>query len=114
MELNTFIHLYHEFLKECKQKGWMVEVLIEEFGNYLAAIKNSEGIEVQFFIELDLENYVKFSDQKKQSGLNYGVLRQEGVGDLFAKEVLEEFHQYWVKYSQLQKSVLIFYKNKGK
>jgi hypothetical protein len=35
MELNIFVKLYQDFLKESKQKGWMIEVLIEEFGNYL-------------------------------------------------------------------------------
>lgn len=110
MDLNTFIRLYQEFLNESEQKGWMIEVLIEEFGNYLASIKNIEGIEVQFFIELDLENYVQLSDTTNQSRLNYGVIRQEGEGDLFAKEVLEAFHQYWAKHSPKQNSIFILYK----
>jgi hypothetical protein len=110
MDLNTFIRLYQEFLNESEQKGWMIEVLIEEFGNYLASIKNIEGIEVQFFIELDLENYVQLSDTTNQSRLNYGVIRQEGEGDLFAKEVLEAFHQYWAIHSPKRNSIFILYK----
>ena len=110
MDLKTFIRLYQEFLNEGKQKGWIVEVLIEEFGNYLAAIKNIEGIEVQFFMELDLENYVRLSDTTNQSRLNYGVIRQEGEGDVFAKEVLEAFHQYWAKRATKRNSSFILYK----
>jgi hypothetical protein len=110
MDLKTFIRLYQGFLNEGKQKGWIVEVLIEEFGNYLAAIKNIEGIEVQFFMELDLENYVRLSDTTNQSRLNYGVIRQEGEGDLFAKEVLEAFHHYWAKRATKRNSSFILYK----
>ena len=110
MDLNTFIRLYQEFLNESEQKGWIVEVLIEEFGNYLAAIKNAEGIEVQFYIELDLENCIHLSGTTNQSKLDYGVIRQEGEGDLFAKEVLEAFHQYWEKHSTKRKSTFILYK----
>ena len=110
MDLNTFIRLYQEFLNESEQKGWTVEILIEEFGNYLTAIKNIEGIEVQFFIELDLENYVQLNDTTNQSMLNYGVIRQVGEGDLFAKEVLEAFHQYWEKHSPKRRSTFIIYK----
>ena len=77
MELNTFVRLYQEFLHECTEKGWMIEILIEEFGNYLAAIKNSDRIEVQFFMKLDLENCVQLSDIKNQSKLQYGVIRPE-------------------------------------
>lgn len=110
MDLNTFIRLYQEFLNESEQKGWAIETLIEEFGNYLTSIKNMEGIEVQFFIELDLENYVQLSDKTNQSRLNYGVIRKKGEGDLFAKEVLEAFHQYWAKHSTKRNSSLILYK----
>jgi hypothetical protein len=110
MDLNTFIRLYQEFLNESELKGWMIEVLKEEFGNYLASIKNIEGIEVKFFIELDLENYVQLSDTTNQGRLNYGVIRQEGEGDLFSKEVLEAFHQYWAKHSPKQNSILFLYK----
>lgn len=109
MDLNTFIRLYREFLKESQQKGWLIEVLIEEFGNYLVSIKNMEGIEVQFFIELDLENYVSLSDTTNQSRLDYGVIRQKGKGDLFAQEVLEAFHAYWAKQPK-RKSTFIIYK----
>ena len=42
MNLNTFIQLYKEFLKECKQKGWSVEILIEDTGDYLTLLKNKE------------------------------------------------------------------------
>ena len=111
MDLNIFIRLCQGFLNEGKQKGWLIEVLIEEFGNYLASIKNIEGIEVQFFIELDLENYVQLSDTTNQSRLNYGVVRQKGEGDLFAKEVLEAFHQYWAKHSPKRKSIFFLYKS---
>lgn len=110
MDLKTFIRLYKEFLIEGEQKGWIIEVLIEEFGNYLAAIKNIDGIEVQFFIELDLENCVSLSGKTNQSMLNYGVLRQQGKGDLFAKEVLESFHAYWAKHTPRRKSSFILYK----
>jgi len=72
--------------------------------------KNMEGIEVQFFIELDLENYVQLNDTTNQSMLNYGVIRQEGKGDLFANEVLEAFHQYWEKHSLKRNSIFILYK----
>ena len=108
MELNTFIRLYKEFLNESEQKGWMIEVLIEEFENHLASIKNVEGIEVQFFLELDLENYVQLSDTKNQSKLKYGVIRQKGKGDSFAKEVLEAFHQYWAKHSTKRRTFILY------
>jgi hypothetical protein len=110
MDLNTFIRLYQAFLKECEQKGWMIEILIEEFGNYLAAITNLDGIEVQFYIELDLENCVQLNGATNQSKLDYGVIRDEGKGDLFAKEVLDEFHQYWVKHIPKRYSSFILHK----
>ncbi|WML53158.1 hypothetical protein RCG17_28165 [Neobacillus sp. PS3-12] len=110
MDLNTFIRLYQEFLYECMQKGWSTEVLIEEFGNYLTAIKSMEGIEVQFFIELDRENCEKINDKTHQGNLKYGVLREKGKGDLFAKEVLDAFHQYWAKHSHKKKTSFILYK----
>jgi hypothetical protein len=110
MNLNTFIRLYQEFLHESEQRGWIIEVIMEEFGNYLSSIKNVEGIEVQFFIELDLENYVQLSDTTNQSRLKYGVIRQKGKGDLFAKEVLEAFYQYWAKHSPRRNSTFILYK----
>ena len=110
MNLNTFIQLYKDFLHEGERKGWTVEVLIEEFGNHLTSIKNIDGIEVQFFIELDLENCVQISDKTNQSSLNYGVIRQEGIGDLFAKEVLEEFHHYCSKNSPNRISTFFIYK----
>lgn len=108
MELNTFVRLYKEFLYESEQKGWMIEVLIEEFGNYLAAIKRVDGIEVQFFLKLDLENSVQISDTKNQGKLKYGVIRQKGKGDSFAKEVLEAFHQYWAKHSMIRKTFILY------
>ncbi|PLS01830.1 hypothetical protein [Neobacillus cucumis] len=110
MDLNTFIRLYQEFLIDCEQKGWMVEVLIEEFGNYLAAITNYEGIEVQFYIELDIENCVNVTETTKQSRLDYGVIRDQGGADLFAKEVLDEFHQYWRNHLPKRYSSFILYK----
>ncbi|WP_338448155.1 hypothetical protein R4Z09_18155 [Niallia oryzisoli] len=108
MNLKAFIKLYQDFLQESEQKGWKIEVLIEEFGNYLASIKNIEGIEVQFFIELDLENSEKLSDTTKQSNLNYGVIRKKGEGDAFAKEVLDAFHEYWSKHSVKRKTFIIY------
>ena len=110
MDLNTFIKLYQAFLKDCEQKGWMVEVLIEEFGNYLAAITNFEGNEVQFYIELDLENCEQLSNTTNQSWLDYGVIRDQGEADLFAKEVLDQFHQYWVNHLPKRYSSFILYK----
>ncbi|WP_445492690.1 hypothetical protein [Niallia sp. 03133] len=110
MDLNTFIRIFQGFLNESKQKGWMVEILIEEFGNYLASIKNREGMEVQFFMELDLENAVQLSGPTHQSKLNYGVIRREGEGELFAKEVLGAFHQFWAKHSSKRKSFIFLYK----
>lgn len=98
MDLNLFIQIYRAFLMESEQQGWMVEVLVEEFGNYLASIKNEEGTEVQFYIELDLEHCEKVSGKTQQSKLDYGVIRQQGTGDLFAKEVLDAFHQYWIQH----------------
>jgi|SRR4051812_15350227 hypothetical protein len=112
MDLNTFIKLYKEFLNESEQKGWIIEVLIEEFGNYLVSLTNIEGIEVQFFIELDLENYEQLSETTNQSMLNYGVIRKKGEGDLFAKEVLEAFHKYWAQHSTKRKSSFFVYKPK--
>ena len=108
MELNTFVRLYQEFLHECAEKGWMIEILIEEFGNYLAAIKNSDGIEVQFFMKLDLENCVQLSDIKNQSKLQYGVIRPKGIGDSFGKEVLEAFHLHWAKHSSRRKTFILY------
>lgn len=110
MDLNTFTKLYKDFLRESENKGWITEVLIEDFGNYLASVKNIEGLEVQFFIELDLENYVKLNDTTYQSKLNYGVLRKKGEGEMFAKEVLEAFHQYWTEHSSKRKATFILYK----
>jgi hypothetical protein len=112
MELNTFIRLYKEFLQESKQKGWNIEVLIEEFGNYLTAIKSMDGIEVQFFIELDTDHCEKMNVKTHQGNLKYGVIRQKGKGDLFAKEVLDAFHQYWTKHSHKKKTSFILYKPK--
>lgn len=97
MDLNTFITIYQEFLNEGRAKGWMVEILIEEFGNHLASITNQDGIEVEFFIELDLENDVCLSEKTRQTTMDYGVLRKKGEGDFFAKEVLDSFHHYWAK-----------------
>jgi hypothetical protein len=97
MDLNTFIKIYQAFLIESEQQGWVIEVLIEEFGNYLTSIKNKEGTEVQFYIELDLENCEKLNDTKNQGKLDYGVIRKQGAGDVFAKEVLDAFHQFWAK-----------------
>ena len=108
MDLNTFIRLYQEFLNESKQKGWMIEVLIEEFGNYQTSIKNNEGIEVQFFIRLDLENTVQLSDTTHQSRLKYGVIRQIGEADLFAKEVMGAFRQCWANHSTKRKSIFLY------
>jgi hypothetical protein len=110
MELNTFVRLYQDFLNESELKGWTIEVLIEEFGNYRSAIKNTDGIEVQFFIKLDQENCVQLNNKKKQSKLNYGVIRKQGKGDLFAKEVLEAFHQYWAKHAAKRKASFFLYK----
>lgn len=109
MDLNTFIRLYQEFLKECASKGWIIEVLIEEFGNHLAAIKNSAGIEVQFYIELNLDNSVQLNNKTNQSNLDYGVIRDSGKGDVFAKEVLDEFHQYWKSHLPNRYSSFIIY-----
>jgi hypothetical protein len=110
MDLNTFIRLYKEFLHECEKKGWSVEVLIEEFGNYLVAIKSIEGMEVQFFIELDLDHCEKINDKTHQSNLKYGVIREKGTGDIFAKEVFDSFHQYWAKQSLKKSTSFILYK----
>jgi len=108
LNLKTFVQLYQDFLQESKKKGWRIEVLIEEYGNYLSSIKNHEGIEVQFFLELDLENSEKLNETTHQSNLNYGVIRKKGEGDLFAKEVLEAFHQYWSKHSLKRKTFIIY------
>lgn len=97
MDLNTFIRLYQEFLKECASKGWIIEVLIEEFGNHLAAIKNSAGIEVQFYIELNLDNSVQLNNKTNQSNLDYGVIRDSGKGDVFAKK-------YWMSFTSIGKA----------
>ncbi|PKG22880.1 hypothetical protein [Niallia nealsonii] len=110
MDLTTFIRLAQEFLAEREQQGWFSEVLIEEFGNYLVSIKNREGTEVQFFIELDLENYVHLSDATCQSKLSYGVIRKKGESALFAKEVLQAFQQFITKHSTKKKSFFIVYK----
>ncbi|MGG1398769.1 hypothetical protein ABE288_13300 [Bacillus salipaludis] len=112
MDLNSFIRLYQEFLKESEQKGWVSKVLIEEFGNHLASIKNSEGIEVEFFIELDSGNYKQLTGKTHQGQLNYGVIRQEEKGDAFAKEVLDAFHEYWSKHSSKRKTLLFLYNPK--
>lgn len=109
MHLKTFMNLYKEFLHECEKNGWLVEVLIKKFGNHLAAITSEEGIEVQFFIELDLENYEKLSDQTNQSILKYGVIRQKGEGDIFGKEVLEQFHSYLAKQSAKKRNEKLFF-----
>lgn len=94
MELQAFVKLYKEFLQECKENGLYIEILIEEFGNYLALLKNKNGKEVQFFIEVDLENLVKLNEKKRQSLLDYGVIRTKGEGDQFANEILHAFHSY--------------------
>jgi len=110
MDLNTFTKLYKDFLTESANKGWTTEVLIEDFGNYLASVKNADGLEVQFFIELDVENSVQLTDTTYQSKLNYGVLRRKGEGEQFAKDVLEAFHQYWKQRSSKRKATFILYK----
>ena len=98
MNLKTFIQLYKEFLLECKQKGWSVEVLIEDTGDYLALLKNDKGIEVEFYIEVDFENHVKVDDTTNQTKLEYGIIRKERDGNVFAKQVLEAFHRLLTKY----------------
>ena len=108
MKLNTFIRLYQQFLKESEHKGWMIEVLREEFGNYQTSIKNKEGVEVQFFIKLDLENTVQLSETTHQSRLNYGVIRQVEEAELFAKEVMGAFRQCWAKHSKKRKSIFLY------
>ncbi|MDR6998975.1 hypothetical protein [Neobacillus niacini] len=108
MDLNSFIKIYQEFLKESEQKGWVTKVLIEEFGNHLAFIKNREGIEVEFFIELDSENGVQVRDQLHPSRLNYGVIRQDGKGNSFAKEVLDAFNEYWAKHSRNRNTIHLY------
>ena len=109
MHFITFIALYKEFLKECKKRGWSVEILIEDTGNYLTLIKNIEGIEVEFYIEVDFENYVQLNDKTNQTRLQYGVIRKEGEGNLFAKQVLDLFHKYLAKRSPKRRSYLIRY-----
>lgn len=94
MELQAFVQQYKGFLHECKEKGWYTEILIEEFGNYLALLRNNNEIEVQFFIEVDVESLVKLNEKKRQSLLNYGVIRTKGEGDQFANEILHAFHSY--------------------
>lgn len=94
VDLNAFIELHKQFLKECEQKGWNVEVLIEEFGNHLTLLTNTEEIEVQFFIEVDLDKTKTLNNKKQQSMLDYGVIREEGKDEGFAKEVLDAFHSY--------------------
>jgi hypothetical protein len=110
MDINTFIQLYKGFLSESEKKGWIIEILVEEFGDYLASIKNTDNIEVKFFVKLDIENNVQLSKKTMQSKLNYGVIRQKEKGDIFAKEVLEAFHQYWAKRSSKRNSIHFFYK----
>ncbi|WP_071394330.1 hypothetical protein [Bacillus tuaregi] len=110
MNLKTFLQLYEDFLLDGEKKGWTIEILIKEFGNYLASIKNQAGVEVQFFIELDLENSETVTQTMKQSNLNYGVIRQKGEGDAFAYEVLDSFHQYWAKHSLKRKTYFIYNK----
>jgi hypothetical protein len=113
MDIKTFMNLYKEFLLQCEQKGWLVEVLVKRFGNHLAAITSQEGIEVQFFFELDLENVEKLTEKTNQSILKYGVIRQKGKGDIFGKEVLEHFHSHLAKHSPKKRnSKLIFYNPK--
>jgi len=107
LDLHAFIDLHKLFLQECEQKGWNVEVVIEEFGNYLTIIKNTEEIEVQFFIEVDLEKTKTLNNNKQQCMLDYGVIREEGIGERFAKEVLDAFHSYITK--QLPSRKYIYY-----
>ena len=109
MNLNTFIQLYKEFLIECKQKEWSVEVLIEDTGDYLTLLKNEKGIEVEFYIEVDFENHVKLNDTTNETKLEYGVIRKEGEGNVFAKQVLEVFHRHLTKHSQKRRSYFIHY-----
>lgn len=109
MDLKTFVNKYKSFLYDCEQNNWKVEILIEEFGNHLAAIKNQEGIEVQFFIEVDFQNYEKVSEKTHQSKLNYGVIRKEGIADIFAKKVMETFYQQLASPSSKQKSKILYY-----
>jgi tartrate dehydratase alpha subunit/fumarate hydratase class I-like protein len=110
MDLNTFVQLYQGFLNESEKKGWVIETLIQEFGNHLTSITNMDGIEVHFFLELDMENCVQLSEKKIESKLNYGVIRQKGNGDLFANEVLEEFRQYCSTNTPKRQATFILYK----
>lgn len=109
MDLKTFISLYKNFLHECEQNDWHVTILVKKFGHQLASISNKKGIEVQFFFEIDLEHVVKLSESKNQSMLKYGVIRQKGEADVFAKEVLDAFHQHLAKHQPKQKTKLIYY-----
>ena len=114
MHFITFIALYKEFLKECKKRGWSVEILIEDTGNYLTLIKNIEGIEVEFYIEVDFENYVQLNDKTNQTRLQYGVVRKDQEGNAFAKQVLGLFHQYLARHSSKKRSYMIRYLPKRK
>ena len=109
MDLTTFIGLYKDFLQECEKNGWIVEIEVKKFGYNLASITNPDGIKVQFFFEVDLENFEKLTETTNQSILKYGVIRKQGIADLFAKDVLEEFHQHLAKHSPKKNSKLIFY-----
>ena len=51
MNLNTFIQLYKEFLIECKQKEWSVEVLIEDSGDYLTLLKNEKEMKLNSILK---------------------------------------------------------------
>ena len=109
MDLKTFINMYKNFLQECEKAGWRVTILVKKFGRQLVSITNKEGIEVQFFFEIDLEHVVKLSETTNESMLKYGVIRQKGEADVFAKTVLDVFHRHLVQHQPKQKTKLIYY-----
>ncbi len=101
--------MYKSFLHECEE-SWNVEVKVIKFDYQLASITNADGIEVKFFFEIELDQVIKLSETKNQSVLKYGVIRQKGEGDIFAKEVLDHFHCHLAEHTPKHRTKLIYYK----
>ncbi|WP_338469483.1 hypothetical protein R4Z10_11680 [Niallia sp. XMNu-256] len=108
MELKAFMNMYENFLQELKE-SWHVEVKEKRFGYQLTSITNDENIEVQFFFEINLDQVAKISETTNQSVLKYGVIRQKGTGDIFAKEVLDRFHCHLAEHKPKHRTKLIYY-----
>ncbi|MBM7660364.1 hypothetical protein JOC85_001131 [Bacillus mesophilus] len=102
MNSKQFVEIYEAFLSECHDKGWTIDIIEPSLRNHIASITNQEGMEVQFTIEVDFDNYQELYGSTKQSMMNYGILKPEGDDDSFAKEVKYAFEAFMERHASKQ------------